>query len=350
MRLYLNEKIKKLRLENNLTQQELSEKLGVSTQAVSRWETNSTFPDIELLPDIASIFEITVDELLGVNDSINNNRVEKCIEEANSYYHSGNILKMVEVLENGIRNNPTNIKLSLKLIETLFSLYNDDREKTCNRIIKLGNKIIDKLKNINDKCSLYQILAYTHLELGNKEQAKMFAEKLPNLAYSKEFILSNIYEGVEKDELIKYTMNALITNLVTEILKLSNSKEYTIDDKIAMLNKLNSLYSLIYENEDYGYEAYMLSKINMKIFNLFIEKKEIDKSYLYLEEAFKYANQFDNLTVIKHTSLLFNKTYFDKKVNFGKDYTDSEVERIEDELKKHNFNDNQTILDILNHY
>ncbi len=116
--------------------------------------------DIELLPDIASIFNISVDELLGVNESLNNNRVQKCLEEADQYYVTGETAKMIEVIKNGLKENPTKAKLSLKLIETLFSLDDDHREDTRKRIISLGTKITDKLKKIDDQCRLYQILVY----------------------------------------------------------------------------------------------------------------------------------------------------------------------------------------------
>ncbi len=51
----------------SMTQEDLAAKLGVSPQAVSKWENNLSCPDITLLPDIANIFGISVDELLGVS-------------------------------------------------------------------------------------------------------------------------------------------------------------------------------------------------------------------------------------------------------------------------------------------
>ena len=50
---------------NNLTQVELADKLNISMQAVSKWEQGITFPDISLLPAIADIFNISIDELFG---------------------------------------------------------------------------------------------------------------------------------------------------------------------------------------------------------------------------------------------------------------------------------------------
>ena len=53
------------RKEKNLTQNELAEKLFVSYQAVSQWENGNTNPDISIIPSIADVFGITIDELFG---------------------------------------------------------------------------------------------------------------------------------------------------------------------------------------------------------------------------------------------------------------------------------------------
>lgn len=59
-------KIAELRKEKGIGQQDLADKLGVSFQSVSKWETGTTMPDITLLPSIAEYFNVTVDELLGL--------------------------------------------------------------------------------------------------------------------------------------------------------------------------------------------------------------------------------------------------------------------------------------------
>jgi len=61
-----SELFKILRKEKKLTQEQIAEILGISPQAVSRWENAAAFPDVTLLPQIAEYFETTVDELLGV--------------------------------------------------------------------------------------------------------------------------------------------------------------------------------------------------------------------------------------------------------------------------------------------
>ena len=68
----ISEQIALLRKEKGLTQEELAEKIGVSAQTISKWENGVTLPDILLLPIIADIFGITIDELYGNVKSVRN--------------------------------------------------------------------------------------------------------------------------------------------------------------------------------------------------------------------------------------------------------------------------------------
>lgn len=61
----INEQIAFLRKQKGLTQEELAKRLGVTNQSVSKWESAQCCPDIQLLPAIAELFEVSVDELLG---------------------------------------------------------------------------------------------------------------------------------------------------------------------------------------------------------------------------------------------------------------------------------------------
>ncbi len=63
----LSANIKRLRLEKDMTQEQLATKLGVSAQAVSKWETSETYPDGALLIPLANELEVSLDELFGNN-------------------------------------------------------------------------------------------------------------------------------------------------------------------------------------------------------------------------------------------------------------------------------------------
>ena len=66
----LGEKIKDLRKAASITQEGLAEKIGVSRQAVTKWESDVGMPDVENLKNIATLFNITVDELLDYKKEI----------------------------------------------------------------------------------------------------------------------------------------------------------------------------------------------------------------------------------------------------------------------------------------
>ena len=77
MKLKLAENPKKLRLERGMTQEQLAVYLGISFKTVSRWETGSSYPDLELIPMIADYFGISMESLLGV---ANEDREQACKE------------------------------------------------------------------------------------------------------------------------------------------------------------------------------------------------------------------------------------------------------------------------------
>lgn len=64
----IGRKIAELRKAHNMTQFELADALGISFQAVSNWERGASMPDISKLPELAEIFRVTIDEVLGKNN------------------------------------------------------------------------------------------------------------------------------------------------------------------------------------------------------------------------------------------------------------------------------------------
>ena len=78
--------ISTLRKEKGMTQLELAEKMGVTDKAVSKWERDLSFPDINSIPKLAEIFEISVDELMQVKtetkENIDKNKVDEIVDVA----------------------------------------------------------------------------------------------------------------------------------------------------------------------------------------------------------------------------------------------------------------------------
>ena len=66
----LSEKIKRLRVENNFTQEQLAEKLNVSRSTISSWETGRSYPDLEMVIEICDCFNVSLDFLLREDDQM----------------------------------------------------------------------------------------------------------------------------------------------------------------------------------------------------------------------------------------------------------------------------------------
>ena len=66
----VGKKIAELRKNNNMTQFELADTLGISFQAVSNWERGNSMPDISKLPEIAALFQVSIDEILGKTNTV----------------------------------------------------------------------------------------------------------------------------------------------------------------------------------------------------------------------------------------------------------------------------------------
>ena len=89
-----------LRKDKQLTQEQLAEVFGVSTQAISRWENSTSYPDITQLPNIASFFETTVDELLGIKKTVKKQKIlyfqfrwQESADTNNKYLEDGWMIK-----------------------------------------------------------------------------------------------------------------------------------------------------------------------------------------------------------------------------------------------------------------
>lgn len=78
--LNLAENLIRLRREKGITQEELAQFVGVTKASISKWETRQTYPDILILPKLASYFDVSVDELLGYNPQLSKQQIK-------AYYH-----------------------------------------------------------------------------------------------------------------------------------------------------------------------------------------------------------------------------------------------------------------------
>lgn len=79
MELMIGEKLKKLRRNRDFTQEEVATHLGISYQAISKWERGDGYPDITMLPALANYFAVSVDELIGMEEITSASKLDEII-------------------------------------------------------------------------------------------------------------------------------------------------------------------------------------------------------------------------------------------------------------------------------
>ena len=99
---------KELRVARGLTQETVAEKLGVTGQAISRWERGETLPDISLLPEISAYFGVTIDALFALTDDTRMDRIQNMIWDVKEFDPAVVDTERRFLLEKGMRepDNP----------------------------------------------------------------------------------------------------------------------------------------------------------------------------------------------------------------------------------------------------
>lgn len=144
----LGEKIKELRKSKGITQEQLSDMLNVSSQAVSKWETGVANPDLALIPDLAKMFEVSTDELLGVDNKDKSENNENVMIDV----RLARLEKMMSFLM--ARDDNEALGIMLKDAKRIYSIdftQSADFEKTdwklgCSELVEGKNKLIFKPK------------------------------------------------------------------------------------------------------------------------------------------------------------------------------------------------------------
>lgn len=102
---------KKLRTKNNYTQETLATTIGVTPQAISRWEAEGGYPDIELLPLIADFFSVSTDELLGYKISEREKRLTNIKKEMSKLSEVGTIEERINFSRIALSEYPSDFEI-----------------------------------------------------------------------------------------------------------------------------------------------------------------------------------------------------------------------------------------------
>lgn len=124
----IGNQIKQLRQRRGITQEAMAHYLGITPQAISKWERGVTTPDIGMLPNISAYFGITIDELFAISDDTRIERIENMLYD-DRYYDPAEVESTREFLLNKGKKEPENGKVYQFLAEMENHLAQEHHEK-----------------------------------------------------------------------------------------------------------------------------------------------------------------------------------------------------------------------------
>lgn len=155
MNLNIGTNIKRLRLEKGLTQEQLAVLLCVSTAAVSKWESKNTYPDITLLFPLASIFGVTIDELIGYDEAKAEEEINSILEESRRLFVEGKFKEEAELIENARKAYPHDYRIMSKYMW----IKAGGRTVNTEMLIKNKDELSEICDCIMDSCTIDSIRA-----------------------------------------------------------------------------------------------------------------------------------------------------------------------------------------------
>lgn len=191
--LKLGEKIKSLRKQRDISQEVLADYLGVTFQAVSKWETGTAMPDVALIPAIASFFGVSTDELFDYNRLEAQRKVEAICAESWKY-RSDAPEKAEAILREGLKQFPGNDTILNNL------LYVIDTPQRTDEVIRLCQSLIESTNDDEVKYDALRILAGAYKSAGDPSRVKDTLERIPELYFSKLGVAAELLEGEERLE------------------------------------------------------------------------------------------------------------------------------------------------------
>ena len=231
MQIKIGKVIQCLRKERNLTQEQLAKFIGVSTPAVSKWESGNSYPDIELLPLLADFFNVSIDKLLNYKIDLSEEEVMKIYKELESGFARIEIDLSTEEPKEEFRQD-------LESVKKLSNMY----------IEKYPKSYLLKLRI----CSLYQMYSYKFGKSELNDRVKETMNILEDIVRNTDdiqiketalIILSNAYcmlEDYEKAELYLNMIHKSIGDTSVNLAMIYLKQNRLEEAEILLQNKLFS--------------------------------------------------------------------------------------------------------------
>ena len=321
MSVYFGENLKKLRKSKKLTQESLAEFLGMSFQAVSKWERGETYPDITMLPVIASFFGVTVDSLLGTDLIAREAKIKEYGDSYSRLWNERKIGVARDMLKQATVEFPGNYDLMAKYFNAL--IHAEYSDEYCISIKPEVNRVYDIIQNycttdsirIWTKKLMCRYLRDLSLIEGSGvdiSEAEKILSEMPIMQNTRDYEAMYMYPHDDEKRA------AACANGITEMLRLFGeimNRRYKsfldADEEIA--EAYINLVEKVMPDGDYGKSWYLVvihaQRIGVKKYIQGDEKSALE----HFEKAVRLAKRYDEMPdVTVHTSKAVEGVTFDK--------------------------------------
>lgn len=201
MQLDLGNNIRQLRRRDKRTQEQLAEALGVTSQAVSRWESGGSYPDINLIPAIATYFRVSIDVLFSYNVWENERTIEEICRKAAELIEN-DASAADELLKEALKQFPENENLLIVWVYALWVLPDRDED-----LIAACKTLIERATNEGVRCDVLRFLAMAYHRNNKEELIRPVLDQIPEFYFTKKECIAKLTTGQESLDAALFQMN-----------------------------------------------------------------------------------------------------------------------------------------------
>ena len=321
MNIFLSEQLKKLRRGKGNTQEDLAIHLGITTQAVSKWERDEGYPDITLLPAIASYYNVSVDDLLGVGEIEKKKKLDEYFNKSHELHRVGKVEERVALWREAQKEFPNDLCVIRELMHALSS---ENRKANSDEIIEYGERLLSESTDNSLRYSALQSLTFTYYYVKKDvETAKKYAQMAPLYCISVNQLMVRLLEGDEGVEWCQSNIQELVDLIGNNAMIMIEKGNYSQEDRIRVLEFVISVYDLLFYDGNCGFYHCRLSEYYNYMASAYLKLNNVDKTIECLEKSVEHAIKFDTLVDGTHTAFMVNKVeiYGDGAV---KNYTEND--------------------------
>lgn len=302
MTLYFAQNFKQLRRNAEMTQEEVSAALGVSPQAVSRWETGATYPDIEMLPILAEFFNVSLEELLGVEQSRRQMQAAEYKAQFQTAIEHGRIEDGIAVARKAVKEFPRDWSLQNQLMYALFMACSDDgnidnwrdnQQRYKQEIIDIGENIIAYCTDDAIRLEAKSRLGFLYCELGQLEKGKAVFESLPTVDSCKESMMYWALRGEERRQYSREMVSEFLSRMLWNCRTLAVDETADYNTNVQQLLTYEKVIAALYTADDYGDWNLALAQLYFyKLAPLAASHKRTEDVLMFIEKGLRFMQAF----------------------------------------------------------